>query len=78
MANKPKGRGRPRLGSESTKSEAVLLRLEPGEKEGFRAAAHHAGLDLSSWMRLCLRREARKELEEARLPIPFIKPLELG
>jgi len=70
--------GRPPKGSAETKSEAILLRLEPGEKEGFRAAAELAGIDLSAWIRERLRRVARQELEEARLPIPFIKPPEMG
>lgn len=60
-------------GSGPTKSEAILLRLEPGEKEGFKAAAELAGIDLSAWMRERLRRVARQELEEANLPIPFIR-----
>lgn len=43
--------GRPRKDAADTKSEAILLRLEMGEKEGFRAAADIAGIDLSAWMR---------------------------
>lgn len=65
-------------GDGETKSMAILLRLEPGEKEGFRAAAELSGIDLSAWMRERLRRVARQELEEARLPIPFIRPPQLG
>jgi uncharacterized protein (DUF1778 family) len=65
--------GRPPKGSAETKSQSVLLRLEPGEKEGFRAAADLAGIDLSAWIRERLRRIARQELEEAGLPIPFIR-----
>ena len=61
-----------------TKSAAILLRLEPAEKEGFRAAAELAGIDLSSWIRERLRRVARQELEEARQPIPFIRPPNLS
>jgi hypothetical protein len=70
--------GRPPKGSGEAKSEAILLRLEPGEKEGFSAAAKLSGIPLSAWMRERLRREARKELEEARLPIPFIRLPDLG
>ena len=55
-----------------------MLRLEPAEKEGFRAAAELAGIDLSSWIRERLRRVARQELEEARQPIPFIRPPNLS
>lgn len=74
---KNKRPGRPTQGSEITKSKVILLRLEPGEKEGFRAAAELAGIDLSAWMRERLRRVARHELEEARLPIPFIRVPEI-
>ena len=56
----------------STKRETLEVRLEPGEKEGFKAAAEIAGIDLSAWVRERLRRSARQELEEARLPIPFL------
>jgi uncharacterized protein (DUF1778 family) len=56
-----------------TKTETFLIRLEPDEKKGFRAAAEVAGIDLSAWMRERLRRAARQELEEARLPIPFLQ-----
>ena len=69
--------GRPPKGSAETKSEAILLRLEPGEKDGFKAAAELAGIDLSAWMRERLRRVARQELEEANQPIPFIRPPKL-
>lgn len=54
------------------KRETLEVRLEPGEKEGFRAAADIAGIDLSAWVRERLRRAARQELEEAQLPIPFL------
>jgi hypothetical protein len=65
--------GRPRKQQAETKSETILIRLERGEKEGFRTAAEVAGIDLSAWMRERLRRVARQELEEARLPIPFLQ-----
>ena len=57
---------------DSRKKQLLLVRLETGEKEGFKAAADVAGIDLSSWVRERLRRIARQELEEARLPIPFL------
>ena len=63
-----------RIDPQEAKSAVVLIRLEPAEKEGFRAAAEVAGIDLSSWVRERLRRAARQELEEARIPIPFIRP----
>jgi hypothetical protein len=68
-----KTRGRPPKEASETKSETILIRLELGEKEGFRAAADVAGIDLSAWMRERLRRAARQELEEAGLPIPFLR-----
>ena len=42
--------GRPHKAAADTKSETMLLRLEAGEKEGFRAAAGVAGIDLSAWI----------------------------
>ena len=65
--------GRPRKDAADTKSEAILLRLEMGEKEGFRAAADIAGIDLSAWMRERLRQAARRELEECNRPVPFLR-----
>jgi hypothetical protein len=59
--------------SGETKREQMLIRLEPGEKEAFRLAADLAGIGISAWVRERLRRIARQELEEARLPIPFIR-----
>jgi antitoxin component of RelBE/YafQ-DinJ toxin-antitoxin module len=49
------------------------MRIEESEKEGFRAAAELAGLDLSAWIRERLRQVARKELEGAGMAIPFLK-----
>jgi hypothetical protein len=59
------------------KTATILIRVEPAEKDGFRAAADVAGIDLSAWIRERLRRAARQELEEARQPIPFIRPLNM-
>jgi uncharacterized protein (DUF1778 family) len=61
-------------GSGEPKRDALLLRLEAGEKEAFKAAADLAGIGVSAWMRERLRRVARQELEEANLPIPFLRP----
>lgn len=55
------------------KTETILIRLEPEEKEAFRQAAEISGLSLSTWARERLRRSARIELEEAGKKIPFIK-----
>jgi uncharacterized protein (DUF1778 family) len=75
MSTKIRPAGRPRKNAAETKSEMILLRLEAGEKEGFRAAAEIAGIDLSAWMRERLRRAARRELEECNQPVPFLRPL---
>jgi predicted HicB family RNase H-like nuclease len=65
-------RGRPRKSSAQTKSESILLRLEPREKLAFASAADAAGVPLSVWIRERLRRAARRELEEAGLKIAFL------
>jgi hypothetical protein len=49
------------------------LRVGPKEKEAFKQAADLAGIPLSAWIRERLRRAARKELEEADKPIPFLE-----
>lgn len=54
------------------KSESVLMRLDPEEKEAFKQAAELAGITLSAWIRERLRRAAIKELEEAAIPIAFL------
>jgi uncharacterized protein (DUF1778 family) len=64
--------GRPSKGSDKAKGFRVDLRLQESEKDGFRAAAELAGLDLSAWIRERLRRAARQELEEAGKEIPFL------
>jgi uncharacterized protein (DUF1778 family) len=64
--------GRPPKGSDKIKGIRLDMRLESKEKEGFRAAAALAGLDLSAWIRERLRRVARQELEEAGRTIPFL------
>ncbi len=55
------------------KTETILIRLEPEEKEAFQQAAEISGLSLSTWARERLRRAARIELEEAGKKIPFIR-----
>jgi hypothetical protein len=72
MNTKKKGRGRPRKSSGLTKSEGVLLRMDPREKQGFTEAANVAGIPLAVWMRERLRLAAMRELEEAERPIPFL------
>jgi hypothetical protein len=48
------------------------MRISPAEKEGFKAAADLAGLDLSAWIRERLRRVAWEELERAGQTVPFL------
>jgi len=48
------------------------MRLQEAEKEGFRAAAELAGLELTAWIRERLRRVAREELQEAGKDVPFL------
>lgn len=40
------------------KSENLHVRLPPGEKKEFRKAADRVKLDLTTWVRLALRRAA--------------------
>ena len=67
-----KRRGRPPKGSDQVKGIRLDMRLNEAEKEGFRAAAELAGLDLSTWIRERLRQVAWKELERAGRPVPFL------
>lgn len=67
-----KKRGRPRLDEEQAKSESILLRLGPNEKQGFADAATLAGIPLAVWMRERLRRIAARELGEAARPVAFL------
>jgi hypothetical protein len=64
-------RGRPPKGSGMTKSEGILLKMEPREKTAFSKAAEIAGVPLSVWIRERLRRVARDELREAGKESPF-------
>jgi hypothetical protein len=57
-----------------TKAIRLDMRIEESEKEGFRAAAELAGLDLSAWIRERLRLAARKELDAAGLEVAFLIP----
>jgi hypothetical protein len=53
--------------------EYIELRVSKAEKRAFRDAAERSGLALSSWMRERLRRVAIRELENADLPVAFLK-----
>jgi hypothetical protein len=72
MKTKKARRGRPPKGSGQTKSESILLRMDPAEKEGFAEAAELAGAPLSVWIRERLRRLAATELKEAGREVPFL------
>jgi len=48
---KQKRRGRPPKGSSEVKGIRLDMRVQDAEKQGFRAAADLAGLDLSAWIR---------------------------
>jgi predicted HicB family RNase H-like nuclease len=67
-----KRRGRPPKRSEEKKGDYLDVRLEPAEKQAFKAAADLAGLPLSTWVRERLRRVSRHELEEANMRVPFL------
>lgn len=51
------------------------LRLGSLEKRAFQDAAKLAGLPTSTWVRAKLRQAAIKELEEAAMPIAFLKEM---
>ena len=68
----------PRKGSAKLKSESLLVRLEPSEKEAFAAAADLAGIALSAWVRERLRWAAVKELQGADRQVSFLMDSSLG
>lgn len=55
------------------KAEKFEFRLLLDERKAFQSAADIAGLSLSAWVRARLRRAAVRELEEAALPVAFLK-----
>lgn len=55
------------------KSKWIKIRIAADEKESFQDAADLAGVSLSAWMRERLRSAARRELEDARKPVAFLK-----
>jgi predicted HicB family RNase H-like nuclease len=57
------------------KTDNMLVRLQPTEKEAFQDAADIAGIPLSNWVRERLRRAAIRELEAASQPIAFLRHL---
>jgi hypothetical protein len=72
METNKKRRGRPKKGSGQVKSEGILLKLEPSEKQAFGDAANLAGVPLSVWIRERLRKVAAKELGEAGRDVAFL------
>lgn len=64
-------RGRPRK-AEGQRTDLLVVRAEPLEKEAFQQAASVAGLSLSSWARERLRIAAIRELEQAGLRAAFL------
>jgi hypothetical protein len=73
METKKQPRGRPRKNSANAKTDTLLLRLEPREKQAFANAAKIAGAPLAVWIRERLRWAATRELEAAAKPIPFLQ-----
>ena len=65
-------RGRPPKGSGETKAQLLQIRLNAEEKRAFEDAARLSGLAVSAWVRERLRLVARKELNEAGLPVTFL------
>lgn len=53
--------------------EYIEIRVEASEKKTFKDAANLAGIPLAAWIRERLRRAAVKELEEAAIPVAFLK-----
>lgn len=73
LMTKKRGRGRPPKDADKLRSEALLVRLDGGEKEAFKEAAMLAGVSLASWVRERLRQIAIKELGKAARPIAFLR-----
>ena len=64
--------GRPTKEADQRKGRILQVRVDPGEKEAFDAAAELAGLGVSSWVRERLRTLARNELEAAGKSVAFL------
>lgn len=78
MKHEKQKRGRPRKSSEVAKSEGILLRLQPAEKQAFKEAAELSGAPLSVWIRERLRWATIKELETAGRSVAFLKNTPIG
>lgn len=55
------------------KTDGLLVRMTPEEKQAFKKAADLAGIPMAAWIRERLRRAARRELEEIGEQIPFVQ-----
>jgi hypothetical protein len=72
MRIKQPKRGRPQGATGRAKSDLMQIRLDAAEKQAFADAAALDGKDLSEWVRDRLRRLARQELEQAKMPVAFL------
>lgn len=64
-------RGRPK--KQNPLDEYIELRVSTDEKQAFRDASDRAGIPLATWARERLRRVAIRELENAEIPVAFLK-----
>jgi uncharacterized protein (DUF1778 family) len=62
----------------SMKTTALQIRVDDREKRAFDEAAKLAGVSLSAWVRLTLRRAAIHEFEDAGRRLDFYPPKEKG
>ncbi|MEX1154586.1 hypothetical protein [Parvibaculum sp.] len=58
-----------------SKEKTIQIRVTDAEKSGFASAAEMAGIPLSAWIRERLRLAAIRELENAGIKAPFVKPI---
>lgn len=58
------------------RNRPVQVRCRDAEKRAFKQAADLAGLSLSGWIMLHLRKAAAKELKELGRPVPFLDDLD--
>lgn len=65
--------GRPKKDPDAVKTEWIEMRVEKSEKDAFRDAAEAAGMALSVWIRLTLRKAAKRELESLNRVVPFMR-----
>lgn len=64
-------RGRPK--KQKPLDEYIELRVSMDEKQAFRDASERAGIPLATWARERLRRVAIRELENAEIPVAFLR-----